>query len=391
MKILVLGSGLMGPAAAYNAMCDPQVTRVTLADLSYAQLEAAQQKLATLPGSEKLVLKALDLHQWGATAQAMEEHNVVVAALPNTMIAPALRVALTVRRPWVDLSWPLQEHLELLRKQAQEAAVLVIPGCGVEPGLTEIMARQAAEQFERVFELHIKCGGIPAQPQPPLGYKIVFGGRKLPLRPYNSYTVQGGELVTVPRYSGVEQVQFTGVGEVEAWHEGFVPWLLELESLRGLQIGTQKTIRWPGFAAKVTVLKEMGLLSDEPIDVDGVQVSPKRLLDALLYPHVQMQEDDRDLTLLRVTVIGEENGQRCIRRVEMVDRFDETLGFTSMARVTAFTASIVARMVGRGELTGAGLTTPEKLITGPHFTRLVEELAAMNIHFREEILDDEEK
>ena len=42
------------------------------------------------------------------------------------------------------------------------------------------------------------------------------------------------------------------------------------------------TCRWPGYAAKVTVLKEMGLLSQEPVDVDGVPVVPKKLLDALL-------------------------------------------------------------------------------------------------------------
>ena len=33
MKILVLGSGLMGPAAAFNAMGDRDVTQVTLCDL----------------------------------------------------------------------------------------------------------------------------------------------------------------------------------------------------------------------------------------------------------------------------------------------------------------------------------------------------------------------
>jgi saccharopine dehydrogenase-like NADP-dependent oxidoreductase len=56
MNILVLGSGLMGPAVAYNALQDPAVQRVTLADLSFGQLEAAQTKLARLPGFERLSL-----------------------------------------------------------------------------------------------------------------------------------------------------------------------------------------------------------------------------------------------------------------------------------------------------------------------------------------------
>ena len=43
MKVLILGSGLMGPAAAYNAMIDPDVSRVTLCDLNQQQLDAAWQ------------------------------------------------------------------------------------------------------------------------------------------------------------------------------------------------------------------------------------------------------------------------------------------------------------------------------------------------------------
>jgi lysine 6-dehydrogenase len=383
MRILVLGSGLMGPAVAYNALQDAAVQRVTLADLSFVQLEAAQTRLARLPGFERLSLQLLDLNNWNATTFLIRDHDVIIAALPSAVIAPGLRAALAERRPWIDLSWPAPDQVESLRREAQAADVLVVPGCGVEPGLTEIMARHLAEQMDRVDELHIKCGGIPTEPTPPLGYKIVFGGRRLPLRPYDAFAVEDGQLISVPRYSGVELVHFDTVGEVEAWHEGFVPWLLELDVLRNLKRGSQKTIRWPGFADKVTVLKELGLLSDEPIDVDGVLISPKRVLDALLYPKVQMTEGDRDLTLMRVDVIGEEGGRRLVRTLEMVDRYDAALGFTSMARVTAYTASIVARMIARHELPGVGLIPPEQLITGQHFDRLVEELAAMEIRFLE--------
>ena len=45
MKVLILGSGLMGPAAAYNAMIDPDVSRVTLCDVNRQQLDVAQAKL----------------------------------------------------------------------------------------------------------------------------------------------------------------------------------------------------------------------------------------------------------------------------------------------------------------------------------------------------------
>jgi lysine 6-dehydrogenase len=382
MKLLIVGSGLMGPAAAFNALSDPQVTQVTLADVSPEQLEVARRRLTHAPGQARLTLQTLDLNNQPAAAWLMEQHDVIVACLPSSVIPTGLEAALTARRPWVDLSWPPADQVERLRQRAAAAEVLVVPGCGVEPGLTEIIARHLADQFTRVDELHIKCGGIPAQPAPPLGYKIVFGGRRLPLRPYDAYAVEGGVLVSVPRYSGVETFHMAGVGEVEAWHEGFVPWLLELEALRHLQVGTQKTIRWPGFAANATVLKELGLLSDTPIQVEGIQVIPKQVVDAVLYPHVRMGEEDRDLTLLHIAVVGELEGHRTRCVAQMVDRYDESQGLTSMARVTAFTGTIIARMVARGEVCGAGLLTPERLISGAAYERLIGELAEQGIRIQ---------
>jgi len=381
MKILVLGSGLMGPAAAFNAMSDPEVTQVTLCDVRQPQLDAARAKLQKMQGGEKLATVALDLKDQAAAAQLMSRFDAVVAALPKEVIPLGIRAAAAAQRPLVDLSWPLEPELPDLRRRVEAAGSLLIPGCGVEPGLTEIMARHLAEKLDRVDELHIKCGGIPEKPTPPLGYKIVFGGRRLPFWEGDARMVENGQLKAVPRYSGVVQVEFPGVGECEAWHEGFMPWLLDLEALKGLKLGTQMTVRWPGYAAKAAVLRDLGLFSQQPIEVDGVRVAPKKLLDALLYPHVKLEEGERDITLFRVEAMGETDGRPRRYKIEMVDRYDETLGFTSMARTTAFTGAIVARMIGHGDLKARGMVTPEQVITGSLFDRLVDELAAVNVRF----------
>ena len=381
MKILVLGSGLMGPAAAFNAMSDPQVSRVTICDMDEGQLAAAQAKLVELPGGEKLTTKLLDLSDQAATTQLIEDFDAVVAALPRPAIPLGIRAAVAAKRPLVDLSWPDETEVDGLRDLVEKAGALVILGCGVEPGLTEIMARFLVKKLDRTDELHIKCGGIPEKPEPPLGYKIVFGGTMLPLRAYDGFMVQDGELTPVPRYSDTETVTFRGVGECESWQEGFMPWLMDLEELKGLRVGTQKTIRWPGYAAKVNVLKEMGLLDLEPIEVDGVQVAPKKLLDALLYPKVKLHEGEKDITLLRVDAIGQKKGFPRHYRIDMVDRYDEQDHFTSMARTTAMTGAIVARMIGRADLQAKGWLTPEQVITGPLFDRLVDELVAINVRF----------
>jgi lysine 6-dehydrogenase len=381
MKILVLGSGLMGPAAAFNAMSDPEVSQVTICDRDQQQLDVARARLAPMAGADKLTTLALDLGDREAASQTMAGFDAVVAALPKQAIPLGIRASALAGVPHVDLSWPADTEVADLRRQVEASGSLVILGCGVEPGLTEIMARYLAEKLDRVEELHIRCGGIPERPTPPLGYKIVFGGRQLPLRAEDARLVENGQLKPVPRYSGVETLVFPGVGECEAWHEGFMPWLLDLDALKGLKLGTQMTVRWPGYAARVTVLKELGLLSPEPIEVDGVRVAPKKLLDALLYPHVRLEEGERDITLFRVEALGQKDGHPRRYQIEMVDRYDEALGFTSMARTTAFTAAIVARMIARGEVNAKGILTPEQVVAGPLFDRLVSELAAANVRF----------
>jgi saccharopine dehydrogenase-like NADP-dependent oxidoreductase len=94
-----------------------------------------------------------------------------------------------------------------------------------------------------------------------------------------------------------------------------------------------------------------------------------------------MEESDRDITCFRVEAIGEQDGHPRKYKIETVDRYDEELGFTSMARTTGFAGAIVARMAARGEIEATGMLNPEKVIAGPLFDRLVEDLAEMNIRF----------
>lgn len=381
MKIMVIGSGLMGPAAAWNALRDPAVEQVFLCDKDALALDKAQTHLASITDTARLIPIAFDLEDTALAVQTMAQADVVMAALPGAAIPLGLRAAALARTPLVDLNWPPPDQVEDLRRSFKDAGTFAVLGCGLEPGLTEILARFLAGRLAQVDELHIKCGGIPATPSGPLNYKIVFGGTRLPLREQDGYTVADGELIAAPRYGGVETLTVEGVGEVEAWNENFMPWLLDLREFKGLRTGTQKTVRWPGYAHKVTVLKELGLLSTNTVRVGEVDVIPKHVVDAVLYPHVALGEGERDITVFRIDIVGKRKGRTRRYTLEMVDRFDEATGFTSMARTTSFTGMIVARMVARGEIRETGIVTPERVITGKLLQRLLKELAANGIRF----------
>lgn len=373
----MLGAGLMGPAAAAEAMADPAVGEVGLCDASAEQLDAALASLRGRPGAVKLRPVRLDLADRPAGAGLLRGYDAAIDALPARASLLGVHAALEAGTPLVTLSARGAGNVAELAAEVARRAGLVVLGCGLEPGLTEILARRLAERFDRVDELRILCGGVPARPAPPLGYKIVFGGKELPLREAPALAVVDGRVVTVPRYSAVEPVVFAGVGALEAWHEGFATSLLELPSLRHLRIGSQKTLRWPGYAAKAALLRDLGLLADTPVVVDGAPVVPKRLLDAVLYARVRLEPGEHDLALLRVDALGERDGRPWHARAELIDRWSD--GFTAMARTTSFTASIVARMIARGTVTGQGLRRAEALVAGTAAEELVRELGAHGI------------
>lgn len=386
--ILIIGAGLMGPAAAYNALKDSDIGRVTLADLSEEKLEKGKQAIIHALQVEgdldenRLETARLDLTDHDASVELMRKADVVLTALPWRATTLAVRAALTAGVPLVDLAIPDDNEMATLREETEETGGFILLGCGLEPGLTEIEARRLAGMLDEVEEFNIIVGGIPENPSGPLGYRIVFGGDQLPLRAIPALALEDGERKEVLRYSGESQTGFAGVGKVEAWHEGIIPWLLDQPEMEGVRKGAQRTIRWPGYANKARVLNELGLLGTDPVSVGDSTVVPKDLVDTLLRPHVTMREEDRDITLFRVEVSGRKDGEGVTLKTEMIDRYNEETRFTSMARTTAFTGAVLARMIATGEIQATGLRTPDELVTGETYDRMIEELAKERVCFR---------
>ncbi|NIQ97324.1 MAG: hypothetical protein GWO11_02170, partial [Desulfuromonadales bacterium] len=205
MKLLILGCGLMAPAAAYNAALSPNVKEVVLTDMENEPLAAARKYFAGTGVSGKITTAILDCTEKEETRELMAEVDVIISALPQKVTAEAIRAANDSRRPLVSMIMPSPSDLEILKRETKKAGNLVVPACGVDPGLTEIMARVLVERLDRVEAVHIKCGGIPEKPEPPLGYKVVFGGQELPLREEDAVVVENGEFKGVPRYSTAEE------------------------------------------------------------------------------------------------------------------------------------------------------------------------------------------
>lgn len=232
-----------------------------------------------------------------------------------------------------------------------------------------ILLADALEKLGGGDEGHILVGGLPQNPQPPFGYKLVFSVVGL-LREYieDARIFRGGRLVKVRPFSTVETVEFPApIGKLEAFCTDGLASLVY--TMKGMRVLDEKTLRWPGHAEKMNLLMDAGFFSRDKVKLGEAELSPLEMSWAVLGRKLS-EGDPHDITIMRV--IARSGKKEFV--YDMLDRFDERNGVTSMGKTTGYTASIVTQMVGAGEITGSGTVPPEKAVAGRKVGKLISEL-----------------
>ena len=377
MKVAVIGAGLMGPALAMDCLGDDGVEEVLLVDIDPGRLERVSEELGS---PSRLRTAVQDVTDRRGLADALRGCDVAGVALLRPLNTHAIWGAIDAGVGVVELSAPRDEEVEGIDREAKKAGVTIIPGCGVEPGLTDVLAADGMDQLDGVEAVDIWCGGIPEDPRPPLDYKIVFGGPYLPLWPGKVKVIEDGEVRHVDRYTLGDPVSFEGIDRpLECFYDGFPETLHLHEKFEGVKRCTEVTVRYEGYCEKVNFLDECGLLSREPVEFKGGEIVPFEAFSRVIHPRVRLEPGERDITVLRVRVKGEKGGEETVYNYEMVDRYDDERGVTSMAKTTSYTAAIVARMLGRGEITEKGYVPPVKVIRGGRLAELLTNLGERGV------------
>lgn len=371
MRVLVHGAGLMGRAIVDDLLGDGAT--VTVNDVDEDALSACREAVSGEIETVTVDVTALDDV---SAFISDEEFDVVINALPHELSIPALNGAIEAGVDAIDLAFE-EDQLDL-DEAATDAGVTVIPGGGVAPGLSNMLTGDGIDRFDDPTDVSIKVGGIPADPAPPLEYRVVFHLDSV----WNAYqrpvrVIEDGELTRVEALSGVEPIEFDGVGELECFlTDGLGTLPHTFDDVPNME---EKTIRYPDHALKARTLRECGLLDETPIDVDGASVSPRAVLTEVLAPKLSL-DDEHDLTVMRVEVEGTLDGDCDRYEATLVDRYDEDTDTTSMARTTGYTATAVARLLVDGKIDEEGIVPPELLGTDRElFDRVLTELADRDV------------
>ncbi len=369
MNVLVLGAGRMGFGAAFDLIHNsPDVRRVTLADSDLEKARAAAERI----GGD-VVAKHFDAANANAAVELMRGHDSVISCVNYWYNLPLSISAIKAGANFCDLggnNYVVDDQLGL-DEQAKAAGVNIIPDCGLAPGMVSILAMHAAARFDSVDEIHIRVGGLPQVPEPPLNYQLVFSVEGL----INEYietarVIRDGEITEVASMTEVESLAFDGFPELEAFQTSGGTSTLPDTFLGKIKELDYKTIRYAGHCEKFKTMIDLGLCSSDEIMADFQKVTPRKVFGALLEKN--LPADGPDHVLVRLDVVGKNDGGTKKLRYDLVDSFDAATGLSAMMRTTAFPASIIAQMMAKGDVLVRGAVPQEKAIDPEKFVAELE-------------------
>jgi lysine 6-dehydrogenase len=378
MKILVLGAGRMGHGAVYDlAHNSPEVEAVTVADFDLAKAAEVAEKV----GTEKVSAKQIDASNYSDVVGLMRGHDSAISCVNYWYNVDLSRAAIETRTNFCDLggnNYIVDDQLAL-DAEAKNAGINIIPDCGLAPGMVSVLAMHGANRFEETHEIHIRVGGLPQNPQPPLNYQLVFSVEGL-INEYieSARVIRDGRILEVESMTELESLAFDDFPALEAFQTSGGTSTLPETFLGKIRELDYKTIRYAGHCERFKTMIDLGFCLSKEILVDYARVTPRKVFAELLQKY--LPADEPDYVLVRLEFAGKSSGETKRLRYDIVDKFDAETNLSAMMRTTAFPASIIAQMMAKGDVRERGATPQEKAIDAEKF---VGELARRNIKIQE--------
>lgn len=376
----ILGAGMQGTAAAYDLAKFAEPKLIKMGDVSLDQANTSSWRVNDLIGSaicEPHQVSALDPQNLAAF---LADVDVLVSCVPYWMHPQIAKVAVQTKTSMVDLGGNTEITMETLKldDDARAAGVTLVPDTGLAPGLVNSLGLYLIEQMDHVQSVKLYCGVLPQNPKPPFNYKLTFNVEGLVTEyDYKAVTVRNGDIHLVDTLDELESLHIEELGEMEAFTTSggtsTAPYTLK-DRVENYEY---KTIRFPGHCERIRIFKDFGFWAEEPVEIDGHPVIPRHLFYKVFGDALKKFED-LDMCAVRAVGVGTKDGKPWRGQIDIFDRQDENTGFTSMERLTGFSAAIFAHQIAEGHVE-AGALRYELAMTG---TLFVQELQKRGISLK---------
>lgn len=382
MHIIVLGgAGAMGRIAVRTLTEYSDIDLITIADYNE---ERAHEVAASLQSSNILV-KQIDVNDEERLRTLLRGADVVLNAVEYVFNLPVLKACIREKVHYADLGGLFHKTRTLMSMHDEVSAVGItaILGMGGTPGVTNVLARAAADKLDRVESIKVQLGCSDDTPSSsPL------------VAPYSIRTIldeftkqpqvfQNGVWYPQQPLSGQEEMVFPlPVGRATAvysLHSECATFPISFRD-KGIDYVSFKIAFPPDFMTKLKFLVDLGFGSDEPINVRGVKVSPREVLARLLEMVPAEDVEPQDCDVLRIVASGEAGGQGVEITNQIVVLPYRRWGISAGALDTGTPLAIAGHMLATGEITQRGAFGPEMCIPVEPF---FQELARYEMHVTE--------
>ncbi len=388
----MIGAGGVGAAFAAIAQRRSVFDEVVLADVALARAQAAAERLGEAPRFRAERVDASSREELAQLISRVRADAVLNATDPrfNEPIFDAcyearvtyLDMAMTLSHPHAQRPHELPGEMLGERQLAQherwqQAGVLALVGIGVEPGLSDVFARYAADElFEQLGEVGVRDGADLRVE----GYDFaptfsIWTTIEECLNPPLIWERERGFYTTAP-FSEPEVFEFPeGIGQIECVnveHEEVVliPRWVQCERV------TFKYGLGQEFIDVLSTLHKLGLDSTEPVEVRGARVSPRDLVAAVLPDPATLGERMSGRTCAGTWVrgSGRDGKPRSTYLYHVADNEVTMREYACQAVVwqTAINPAVALELLERGEWKGTGVLGPEAFPPQPFLELLAE-------------------
>lgn len=350
MRIAVLGAGMVGRAMAVDLAGSHSVVS---ADINQHALEVLSDRY----GIDTVLA---DLRDPDAVEPVIRDVDMVVNAVPGFMGYATLEQIILAGKNVVDIAF-FPEDSQPLDALAREKGVVAVTDMGVAPGMCNVILGWHNRRMQVESYLCL-VGGLPFERVWPWEYRAPFSPCDVIeeyVRPAR-YRVNGGD-VEKPALSDPELVYFPQCGTLESWNSDGLRSLLR--TMPDIPRMKEKTLRWPGHIEKARILRESGFFSREPVELNGVMVSPLQMTEKILFSEKnwKLKKGEREFTVMRVEVSGVENHRHLTHTWNLFDEYCPRTNTSSMARTTGYACTAAVNAVAGGLYSRTGLSPAEFL------------------------------
>ncbi|MCX4516138.1 saccharopine dehydrogenase NADP-binding domain-containing protein [Streptomyces anulatus] len=392
MRVLLVGAGGVGTAITRIAARRSFFDHMVVTDYDLSRAEAA---VAALGGEEtRFTALRVDASDRAAVTALLTEQrcDILVNATDPRFVMPLFEAALAAGVDYLDMAMSLssphperpyeQCGVKLGDRQFERAAAwekagrLALVGVGVEPGLSDVFARYAADElFDEIEEIGVRDGANLTVE----GYGFapsfsIWTTIEECLNPPVVWERDRGWFTTAP-FSEPEVFDFPeGIGPVACVNVEHEEVLLIPRWVESRRV-TFKYGLGDEFIETLKTLHSLGLDRADKVTVPGGEVSPRDVVAACLPDPASLGELMRGKTCAGTRVTGTKNGApRDVYLYHVVDNQWSMREYGSQAVVwqTAINPVIALELVASGVWSGAGVLGAEALAPRPFLDLLVE-------------------